>query len=104
MTGRPCILSCLESIVPKHLTLHHRHFNQLSRSSFRSLPLSSISVVFSARCSASSIDQVSFRMASTASKLPVPHAELVKHITKHPDVPLTELIEPYRKYEAHLRQ
>lgn len=43
-------------------------------------------------------------MASTLPKLPVAHSELVKHISKHPDIPLTELIEPYRKYEAQLRQ
>lgn len=43
-------------------------------------------------------------MASTLPKLPVPHADLVKHITRHPDTPLTELIEPYRKYEAQIRQ
>ncbi len=44
-------------------------------------------------------------MASEAyAKLPVPPAELVKHIAKHPETPLAEIIEPYRKYEAQLRQ
>lgn len=43
-------------------------------------------------------------MASTVPDLPVPHADLVKHIAKHPEIPLTQLIEPYRKFEAHLRQ
>jgi len=43
-------------------------------------------------------------MASTLPKLPVPHSELVKHITKHPDTPLIELFEPYRNYEGQLRQ
>ncbi|KAK1754894.1 Ankycorbin [Echria macrotheca] len=103
MSGRPCILSCLESVVPKRLTLHRPHFTQLPPC-FQPQPLSWNSIAFSARCFANSVDQVSFSMASTTPKLPVPHAELVKHITKHPDVPLTEVIEPYRKYEAHLRQ
>ncbi|KAK3329602.1 hypothetical protein B0H66DRAFT_31713 [Apodospora peruviana] len=40
----------------------------------------------------------------TLPQLPVRHADLVKHIAKHPETPLTELIEPYRKYEASLRQ
>ncbi|KAM7224255.1 hypothetical protein V8F06_000036 [Rhypophila decipiens] len=37
-------------------------------------------------------------------ELPVRHADLVKHITKHPETPLAELIKPYREYEATLRQ
>lgn len=37
-------------------------------------------------------------------ELPVPHVDLVKHINKHPDTPLSELIKPYREYEAALRQ
>ncbi|KAL2161459.1 hypothetical protein VTH06DRAFT_8021 [Thermothelomyces fergusii] len=36
--------------------------------------------------------------------LPVPIAGLVKHIAQHPDTPMMELLEPYRKFEAHLRQ
>lgn len=36
--------------------------------------------------------------------LPVPVASLVKHIAQHPETPMTELLEPYRKYEAQLRQ
>ena len=44
-------------------------------------------------------------MASTPlPQLPASHADLVKYVSKHPDAPLTELIEPYRKYEAHLRR
>ncbi|KAK0618316.1 hypothetical protein B0T17DRAFT_509862 [Bombardia bombarda] len=36
--------------------------------------------------------------------LPVPPAELVKHIAERPETPLAELVEPYRQYEAYLRQ
>ncbi|KAL2022786.1 hypothetical protein VTK56DRAFT_4602 [Thermocarpiscus australiensis] len=36
--------------------------------------------------------------------LPVPVADLVKHIAQHKKTPMVELLEPYRKYEAHLRQ
>lgn len=37
-------------------------------------------------------------------QLPVPLEELVRHISKHPDVPIADLVEPYRQYEAQLRQ
>ncbi|KAK0655741.1 hypothetical protein B0T16DRAFT_397626 [Cercophora newfieldiana] len=43
-------------------------------------------------------------MGSKPPKLPVPIADLVKHVTKQPQTPLAELMEPYRQYEAHLRQ
>jgi hypothetical protein len=44
-------------------------------------------------------------MASEAPPtLPVPLAGLVKHIGQHPDTPMVEMLAPYRKYEAHLRQ
>jgi len=43
-------------------------------------------------------------MSSSVPDLPVPLADLVKHIAKQPETPLAELIEPYRRYEAHLRQ
>lgn len=44
-------------------------------------------------------------MASAAPPtLPVPLTGLVKHIGEHPDTPMTEMLEPFRKYEAHLRQ
>ncbi|KAK3906939.1 hypothetical protein C8A05DRAFT_40270 [Staphylotrichum tortipilum] len=36
--------------------------------------------------------------------LPVPLTGLVKHIDQHPDTPMVELLEPYRQYEAQLRQ
>jgi ankyrin repeat protein len=36
--------------------------------------------------------------------LPVPLAGLVKHIGEHPDTPMVEMLEPFRNYEAHLRQ
>ncbi|KAK4205349.1 hypothetical protein QBC40DRAFT_51092 [Triangularia verruculosa] len=41
---------------------------------------------------------------STVSALPVPLTELPKHLAQHPDTPVTQLFEPYRKYEAHLRE
>ncbi|RYO79042.1 hypothetical protein DL766_009476 [Monosporascus sp. MC13-8B] len=37
-------------------------------------------------------------------KLPVAHHELVQHIAKHPETPMVELMEPYRKFEAQLRK
>ncbi|KAK3310531.1 uncharacterized protein B0T15DRAFT_481869 [Chaetomium strumarium] len=44
-------------------------------------------------------------MASKAIPAPpVPLNGLVKYITQHPETPMVELMEPYRKYEAHLRQ
>lgn len=43
-------------------------------------------------------------MSSAVPALPVPPADLVKHLAKHPDTSLVELITPYRKYEAHLRE
>lgn len=36
--------------------------------------------------------------------LPVPLAGVVKYISQHPKTPMGELLEPYRKYEAHLRR
>lgn len=35
--------------------------------------------------------------------LPVPHAELARYISENADKPMTEIIEPYRNYEASLR-
>lgn len=43
-------------------------------------------------------------MTSAAPALPVPPADLVKHLAKQPDESLVELIAPYRKYEAYLRE
>ena len=37
-------------------------------------------------------------------KLPVPHHELVKHVAANPKTPMAELIAPYRKFEAGLRE
>ncbi|TDZ65873.1 Uncharacterized protein CTRI78_v003421 [Colletotrichum trifolii] len=36
-------------------------------------------------------------------QLPAPHAELVNYIHDHPEKPMMEIMEPYRKYEAELR-
>jgi len=35
--------------------------------------------------------------------LPVPPKELVKYIAAHPEIPMVEIMKPYRKYEADLR-
>lgn len=35
--------------------------------------------------------------------LPVPHAELARYISENADKPMTDIIEPYRNYEASLR-
>lgn len=37
-------------------------------------------------------------------ELPVPHGELAQHIAKHPEVPIVDILEPYRQYETHLRR
>jgi len=37
-------------------------------------------------------------------KLPAAHSELVDYIAKHPDVPMAQIMEPYRKFEAELRK
>ncbi|KAH6619681.1 hypothetical protein B0J18DRAFT_251413 [Chaetomium sp. MPI-SDFR-AT-0129] len=42
--------------------------------------------------------------AGPAPALPVPIAGLVKHLSQHSDTPIGELLEPYRKHEAHVRQ
>ncbi|CEI64211.1 hypothetical protein FVEN_g9050 [Fusarium venenatum] len=36
-------------------------------------------------------------------ELPTPHSQLAKYIFDHKDTPITEILEPYRKYEAELR-
>ncbi|KAL2193610.1 hypothetical protein P885DRAFT_63806 [Corynascus similis CBS 632.67] len=36
--------------------------------------------------------------------LPVPITGLVNHIAQHPDTPMVELLEPCRKYDAHIRR
>lgn len=36
-------------------------------------------------------------------ELPAPQAELVNYIAQNPDKPMVEIMEPYRRYEAHLR-
>lgn len=41
---------------------------------------------------------------STFPQLPVPHSDLVKHIANHPETSMVELLQPYREYEARLRQ
>ncbi|KAK4111786.1 hypothetical protein N656DRAFT_122135 [Canariomyces notabilis] len=44
-------------------------------------------------------------MASdTLPTLPVPLEGLVNYVAKHPETPMVELMEPFRKYEGHLRQ
>ncbi|KAK5633080.1 hypothetical protein RRF57_008794 [Xylaria bambusicola] len=42
--------------------------------------------------------------ASQLPKLPAAHKALVNYIAKHPSVPMTEIMEPYRKFEAELRE
>jgi hypothetical protein len=37
-------------------------------------------------------------------KVPVPHAELARYIAENPDRSMVELLEPYRQFEAQLRQ
>lgn len=41
---------------------------------------------------------------TTVPALPVPLTDLPKHLAQHPHTPVTQLFEPYRKYEAHLRE
>ncbi|KAK7951449.1 uncharacterized protein PG986_007177 [Apiospora aurea] len=42
--------------------------------------------------------------AESLPQLPVPHGELVSYIANHPSTPIATLIQPYRQYEAHLRE
>lgn len=42
-------------------------------------------------------------MAQDLQELPAPHAELARYIADHPDVPVADIIQPYRTYEAQLR-
>lgn len=43
-------------------------------------------------------------MASQLPKLPVAHDALVNYIAERPDTSLTELLGPYREFEAKLRE
>lgn len=36
-------------------------------------------------------------------ELPVPHEELARYISDHPDKPVVDILEPYRRYENQLR-
>ncbi|KAL7628273.1 hypothetical protein AAE478_002472 [Parahypoxylon ruwenzoriense] len=36
--------------------------------------------------------------------LPAPHDELANYIANHPKIPITQLMDPYRKFEARLRE
>ncbi|KAI5862660.1 ankyrin [Durotheca rogersii] len=42
--------------------------------------------------------------ATVLPKLPVAHDELVNYIASHPEVPVRQLMEPYRQFEAKLRE
>lgn len=42
--------------------------------------------------------------ATKMPELPVPLADLASYISENPDKPVAQLIEPYRRYEAQLRQ
>ncbi|KAI1456874.1 ankyrin [Annulohypoxylon moriforme] len=42
--------------------------------------------------------------ATTLPKLPVAHDALANYIANHPKTPVSELMDPYRKYEAQLRE
>ena len=42
--------------------------------------------------------------SSPLPPLPAPHSELVRYVAQHPETPVTELFQPYRKFEADLRR
>src|SRR5438046_148224 len=42
--------------------------------------------------------------SSTLPKLPVALPELPAFIDKHPETPVADVVDPYVKYEAHLRR
>lgn len=42
--------------------------------------------------------------SSQIPKVPVPHAELARYIAENPDRSMVDLLQPYRQFEAHLRQ
>lgn len=37
-------------------------------------------------------------------QLPAKHVNLARHIAEHPETPMVEIMEPYRQYEARLRE
>lgn len=37
-------------------------------------------------------------------QLPVPHKELARYVADHPGTPIADMLQPYREYEATLRQ
>ncbi|KAK4230646.1 Ankycorbin [Podospora fimiseda] len=41
---------------------------------------------------------------TTAPVIPAPLRDLPNYISQHPDTPPTQLFEPYRRYEAHVRE
>ncbi|KAF1964680.1 ankyrin [Bimuria novae-zelandiae CBS 107.79] len=41
---------------------------------------------------------------STLLDVPVKHADFISYIESHPDTPLSELLEPYKQYDAKLRE
>lgn len=47
---------------------------------------------------------ISIMSALQLPKVPVPHAELVRYIAENPGRSMVELLEPYRQFEAQLRQ
>ncbi|KAK3995506.1 Ankycorbin [Cladorrhinum sp. PSN332] len=41
---------------------------------------------------------------TTAPTLPAPLRDLPGYLSRHPDTPITQLFEPYRRHEAHVRE
>lgn len=42
--------------------------------------------------------------ASDLPQLPATHVDLARYIAEHPDKPMVDIMDPYRKYEARLRE
>jgi len=41
---------------------------------------------------------------STLPEVPVKHTNFIEHVAAHPDTPLPQLLEPYKQYDAKLRE
>lgn len=105
----PCLATSeLPSLPPGHCTFHYSsqfsflpHFPASSEFAFPFPLLRLSSISSSHRCRHLPSNSMA---ASALPTLPVALDELVGYIDQHPKKPITELLQPYRDYEAHLRQ
>jgi hypothetical protein len=73
---------------PAHFRASSLHFHQASLSSFdSSRPFATMATP-----------------PSTLPEVPVKHAHFLDHVAAHPDTPLPQLLEPFKQYDAKLRE